>query len=124
MCFKDLASYLINNKWCSGCAFSEQLTDVRRVGGQKGFSYVTQLLSSANISIFSPEISKFCFIKKYGYTSHFDTKFLILLTCFEYLKIALINMVTILMMSAKKATLGRLKVTVFRNKGYDAKIFV
>ena len=33
-------------------------------------------------------------------------------------------MVTILMMSAKKATLGRLKVTVFWNKGYDAKIFV
>ena len=113
MCFKDLASYLINNKWCSGCAFSGQLTDVGRVGGQKGFSYVTQFLSSTNISIFSPEISKFCFIKKCRYRSHFDTKFLILLTCFEYLKIALVNMVTILMMSAKMDTLGRFKVKVF-----------
>ena len=33
-------------------------------------------------------------------------------------------MVTILMMSAKMATLDRLKVKVFWNKGYDAKIFV
>ena len=33
-------------------------------------------------------------------------------------------MVTILMMSAKMATLGRLKVKLFWNKGYDAKIFV
>ena len=30
-------------------------------------------LSSADISIFSPEISKFCYIKKYRYSLHFDT---------------------------------------------------
>ena len=33
-------------------------------------------------------------------------------------------MVTILMMSAKMATLGFLKIKEFRNKGYDAIIYV
>ena len=40
------------------------------------------------------------------------------------MKIILINMVTILMMSAKMATVGLLKVTVFWNKGYDVIISV
>ena len=35
----------------------------------------------------------------------------------------LINMVTILMMSAKMATLGVLKIKVFCNKDYDVIIF-
>ena len=35
------------------------------------------------------------------------------------LRIALINIVTILMMSAKMATLGLLKIKVFLNKDYD-----
>ena len=30
-------------------------------------------LSSADISIFSPEIDKFCYIKKYTYKLYFDT---------------------------------------------------
>ena len=34
------------------------------------------------------------------------------------------NMVTILMMSAKMATLGFLKMNVFSNKGYDVMISV
>ena len=38
---------------------------------------------------------------------------------FNSLKIVLINMITILMISAKMATLGFLKITVFWNKGYD-----
>ena len=38
--------------------------------------------------------------------------------------IVLINMVTILMMSAKMATLGLLKIKVFWNKGYDVIISV
>ena len=33
-------------------------------------------------------------------------------------------MVAILMMSAKLATLGLLKINIFRNKGYDATISV
>ena len=60
-------------------------------------------MTSAYISIFSPEISKFCYIKKYRYRLHFV----------ESLKIVLINMVTILMVSAKLATRGLLKIKVF-----------
>ena len=66
----------------------------------------------ADISIFTREISKFCSFKKYRYRLHFGTQFLIL-TFFESLKIVLINMVTILMMSGKMATLGLLKIKVF-----------
>ena len=47
-----------------------------------------------------------------------------LLTFFKYLKIFLINVVTIWMMLAKMATLGLLKTKVFRNKGYDVIIYV
>ena len=63
-------------------------------------NHVTHSLSSADISIFSLEISKFCNIKKYRYRLHFV----------ESLKNVLINMGTILMMSAKMATLDLLKV--------------
>ena len=73
---------------------------------------------------FLPEISKFCYIKKYRYRLYFDTLFLILLTFFESWKIFLINMVTILMMSAKMATLGLLKIKIFWNKGNDVIFFV
>ena len=69
-------------------------------------NYVTHPLSSADISNFLPEISKFCYIKKYMYRFNFDTKFPILLTFPESLKIVLIKKVRILMMSAKMATPG------------------
>ena len=68
---------------------------------KKYINYVTHPLISADISNFSPQISKFCYIKKYIYRLHFDTKFLILLTFLEYLKIVLIQNVIILMMSGK-----------------------
>ena len=38
---------------------------------------------------------------------------------FESLKVVLINMVAILMMPAKLATVGLLKIKIFWNKGYD-----
>ena len=76
-------------------------------------NHETHPLSSADMSNFSPEISKFCYIKKYMYRLHFDTKFLILLTFLESLKIVLIKKVTILMMPATMATPGLLKVKVF-----------
>ena len=44
------------------------------------------------------------------------TQFQDLITFFDSLKIVLINMVTILMMSTKLATLGLLKIKVFWNK--------
>ena len=50
---------------------------------------------------------------------NFDAQFLILLTFLESLIIVLINMVTILMMSAKITTPGLLKIRVFSNNGCD-----
>ena len=47
---------------------------------RKIYDHMTHTLSSADISIFALEISKFCYIKKYKYRLHFDTSFLILLT--------------------------------------------
>ena len=86
-------------------------------------NHVTHLLSSADISIFLPEISKFCYIKKYRYRFHLDTYFLTLLTFLESLRIVLINMVKILMMSAKMGTPGLLKIKIFWKKAYDVIIF-
>ena len=75
--------------------------------------HVIHPLSFADTSIFSPGISKFCYIKKYRYRLRFDTYFLTLLSFFEPLKIVSINVVTILMSSAKMATLGLFKRKVF-----------
>ena len=44
---------------------------------------MTQPLSSADISIFLPEISKFWYIKKHRYRFNFNTLFLMLLTFFS-----------------------------------------
>ena len=40
---------------------------------KKYMNHMTHHLSSADMSIFSPEISKFCYIKKYRYKLYFDT---------------------------------------------------
>ena len=80
---------------------------------------MTHPLSSAGISMFYPEISKFCYIKKHGYRLQFDTQFLSLLTFLESLKIFLINMIKILVISAKLTTPDLLKIKVFWNKRYD-----
>ena len=50
---------------------------------------------------------------------HFDTYFLIILTLFKTLKIALMNLVTILMMPAKITTLALFKIKLFWNIGCD-----
>ena len=75
-------------------------------------NHVTNPLSSANISNFSQEISKFYYIKKYGYRLHFDTPFLVLSTFFEYVKTFSIgyNFDDI---SAKMATPGFFKMKSF-----------
>ena len=80
---------------------------------QKIYDHVTYSISSVDISTFSPEISKFCYIKKYRYRLDFDTLFLIRFIFFYYLRIVLINVVTILMMPAKTSTLGFLNIKVF-----------
>ena len=91
---------------------------------KKYMNHVRYPLSSAEMSNFSPEIRKFCYIEKYMFRLHFDTKFLIILTFPESLKIVLIKKVTILMMLPKMATSGLLKRKVFWNKGYDVIIYV
>ena len=85
---------------------------------------MTQPLSSSDISIFSREISKFCYIKKYRYRLHFDIWFLILWTFFDPLKNFLINIVTNLMMSGEIATIGLVKTKLFWNKSIDVIISV
>ena len=80
---------------------------------------MTNPLSSADIRIFSPEISKFCYINKYKCRLGFQTYVLIFLTFLVSLLIVLKNMVTILMISAKMATQGYLKIRVFWKTGYD-----
>ena len=72
---------------------------------KKYINHLTHPLVSADMGIFSAEIGNFCYIKKYRYRLHFNTQFLILLTCFESVKFVMINMAPILMMSAKFATL-------------------
>ena len=54
---------------------------------QEYINHVAHSMNPADISNFSTEISKFCYIKKYMYRLHFDTKFLVLLTFLESLKI-------------------------------------
>ena len=75
---------------------------------RKYTNHVTHLFSSASISIFSLEINNFHYVRKYRYTSNFNTWFLILFTFFESIKVFLINMFAVLMTSAKMATLGLL----------------
>ena len=72
---------------------------------------MTLPLSSAGIRIFLPEISKFCYIKKYRYRLDFDTQFIILFTFPETLKVFLI-----LMMSVKMANPDLLKKQYFEIK--------
>ena len=93
---------------------------------KKYINHVTHPLRSAEISIFSTAVSKFSCIKKYRYRLHFDTWLLTLLTFFEpfLIKIFLITMLRILMMSAKMATLGLLKIRVFWKKHNDVIISV
>ena len=75
---------------------------------QKYITHAAHLLISADVSIFSLEISSFCYIKKYRYRFHFNTPFLILLNSFEFLKDVLINMAQILTILAKLAALDLL----------------
>ena len=73
---------------------------------------MTHSISSADISNLSPEIRTSCYIKKYIYRFHINTKFLILLILAESSKIFLINIVKSLMMPARLITLGLLKIIV------------
>ena len=72
-------------------------------------------MSSADISIFHQKSATFVIPRNYRYRIRlcFNTQLLILLTLLESLKVVLINMVVILMMPSKLATLGFLKIKIF-----------
>ena len=71
---------------------------------KKNMNYVTHALTSAD---------KFCYIKNYRYRLHFGTQFLILLTFFDSLRIAVIKMFTILITSPKLAIPGLPEIKLF-----------
>ena len=50
---------------------SKVITYLKKI--QKNIIHVNYSLSYADITMFSPEISNFCFIKKYRYRLHFNT---------------------------------------------------
>ena len=87
-------------------------------------NHVPHALSSANITIFPPEVSNFCYIKKYRYRLNFNTYSLILLILLQSLKASLINMVALLMISGNVAALDLFKIKAFWKKGYDVIISV
>ena len=80
-------------------------------------NYETNPSSSADIQIFSPEVSNFGYINKYRYILHF--KYIILNIFFEFLSVVLINVVPTQIMLAKLASVGLLKMKTFRSKGCD-----
>ena len=79
---------------------------------KKYMNHVTHPSSSAERSIFSPEFSKSLYIKNQIYIVfwYIISNFL---NFFVSLKVVLINIVTILMISAEMFTLGLLKIKVF-----------
>ena len=80
---------------------------------------MAHLFRSADISTFSTEISKFCYIKNTFIDCILIHNFYFSLTILEYLKIHLIKMVTVLMMSVKMTMLNLLEIKVFLSKGDD-----
>ena len=82
-------------------------------------NHVTHQLVFADVNTFSQKKIQFCLIKKQIYRFCFGIQFLILLIFFEFSKIVLINMVAVLMMPAKMATLGLRKIKATWNKDYD-----
>ena len=84
---------------------------------EKHMNHVKNPFNSADIRIFLPEISNFCYIKKYRYRLQSDTSFIIPLTFFECLKVLLEKLIATLMMSAKLATIGLVK-----NKHFETKV--
>ena len=81
-----------------------------------------QPLIFADISIFRQQLSVFVITGNTDKSS--NTLFLILLAFIKSLMLILINLIAILIMSAKLSTPGLLNINVFWNKGYAVKIFV
>ena len=91
---------------------------------EKYINHIIHPLSSDNIMIFSQEIRNFVISRNTDKYCISIQKFWLFLLFFESFRVHLIKKVKILMMSAKSATLGLLKIKACRNKGYDAIISV
>ena len=76
------------------------------------------LLTSADISIFSLKMKKFCYMRKYSYRLHLKAQILDISTFFESSKVTLVTAVEFSVISAKLVTLGLLKINIFWNKGH------
>ena len=72
-------------------------------------NHKTHLFNSADISIYSPKISKFCYVEKYQYRLHFFWVFKNFINKHGY------NFDNV----SKKIALGLLKIKISWNKGYD-----
>ena len=71
------------------------------------------LLTSADISIFSLKMKKFCYMRKYSYRLHLKAQILDISTFFESSKVTLVTAVEFSVISAKLVTLGLLKINIF-----------
>ena len=82
-------------------------------------NYVTHPLNSADISIFHRKSANFAILENTNIDYILVYNFSFFYFSLSLLKNFWIDMVTIFMVSAKLATLGLLKIKIFRNKGYD-----
>ena len=80
---------------------------------------MTHPFNSADIRIFSPEISNFDHIRNTNKNCILIPFFYYFLTLIDSLEVVLINMIVILIIPAKLPTPGLLKIKVFRNNNYD-----
>ena len=83
---------------------------------QKLHESLVHPLISADINIFWPKISNFSYIRNFRYRLHFNEKYLDLLTFLESLRVILVNVIELLIMSAKVTTLDLLKKIMFEIK--------
>ena len=79
---------------------------------------MTHSLSSAGISILSQKIATFIY-QEMEIKIAFEYIIFNYFNFFESSKVVLINLVAILMISARLAAIGVLKIKVFPHKGYD-----
>ena len=85
---------------------------------------MTHPLRSADISIFHWKSTTFVISRNTDIDTILIHNFYFLKTFFDSLEVDLTNMVAILMVSAKLATPGILKMEVFWNRDYDVTISV
>ena len=121
---RKILAELLSSLWTVVCLFLVELifTNLRVWGSEFGIpNWYTGFKIPQDMALcwcqhFLPEINIFCYIKKYRYRLHFYAYFLILSTLFEFIKVVLKKVISVLIMLAKLATLGLLKKSYFKIK--------